>query len=134
MYKLLSLVFLLAPLSLLAQKKDKAVIKAASTITAADMQRHLYIIAGAEMEGRDTPSPGLEKAATYIENHFRSLGLIAGNKDSYRQYYPLYKDSMTQAALEINGTALKMGEHFAPLTTNYSAGMRFSEVVFAGFG
>lgn len=134
MYKLLSLLFLLAPLSLLAQKKDKAVIKAASTITAADMQRHLYIIAGAEMEGRDTPSPGLEKAATYIENHFSSLGLVAGNNGSYRQYYPLYKDSMTAASIEINGNALKMGEQFAPFPTNYSASMRFAEVVFAGFG
>ena len=34
------------------------------------MKKHLYIIAGQEMEGRDTPSPGLEKAADYIEESF----------------------------------------------------------------
>lgn len=134
MKKLFALLVLLGPIWVMGQKKDKAVVKAASTITAADMQRHLYIIAGAEMEGRDTPSPGLEKAATYIENHFKSLGLLPGNNGSYRQYYPLYKDSMIQASVEINGAALKLGDQFQPFTSNYNAGMRFSEVVFAGFG
>ncbi len=70
------------------QKKNSPPYFAAS-ITADDMKRHLYIIAGPEMEGRDTPSPGLEKAADYIEDHFKSLGLLPGNKDSYRQTYPL---------------------------------------------
>ena len=134
MKKLFALLVLLGPIWVMGQKKDKAVVKAASTITAADMQRHLFTLASAEMEGRDTPSPGLEKAATYIENHFKSLGLLPGNNGSYRQYYPLYKDSMTQASVEINGSALKLGDHFQPFTSNYNAGMRFSEVVFAGFG
>ena len=134
MKKLFALLVLLGPIWVMGQKKDKAVVKAASTITAADMQRHLFTLASAEMEGRDTPSPGLEKAATYIENHFKSLGLLPGNNGSYRQYYPLYKDSMTQASVEINGAALKLGDHFQPFTSNYNAGMRFSEVVFAGFG
>ena len=125
---------LLSPVVLLAQKKDKAALQAAATITAQDMQKHLYTLAGPEMEGRDTPSPGLDKAAGYIENHFRQLGLLPGNKGSYRQYYPLYKDSMTSASLEINGTAYTLNEDFQPLPGNYSASMRFSEIVFAGFG
>ena len=86
------------------------------------------------MEGRDTPSPGLEKAANYIEEHFKSLGLLPGNKDSYRQYYPLYKDSMLGAAMKINGTTLELNKDFQPQTNNYAAEMRFSEVVFAGYG
>jgi hypothetical protein len=109
-------------------------MQAAATITASDMQKHLYTIAGPEMEGRDTPSPGLEKAAVYIENHFRQLGLLPGNNGSYRQYYPLYKDSMTAASLEINGTSYVLNEDFQPLPGNYSASMRFSDIVFAGFG
>jgi len=125
---------LLSPIIVFAQKKDKAAMQAAATITASDMQKHLYTIAGPEMEGRDTPSPGLEKAAVYIENHFRQLGLLPGNNGSYRQYYPLYKDSMTAASLEINGTSYVLNEDFQPLPGNYSASMRFSDIVFAGFG
>jgi hypothetical protein len=125
---------LLSPVFLFAQKKDKPLMQAAATITAQDMQKHLYTLAGPEMEGRDTPSPGLEKAAGYIENHFRQLGLLPGNNGSYRQYYSLYKDSMTSASLEINGTAYALNEDFQPLPGNYSASMRFSDIVFAGFG
>ena len=94
-----------------AQKKNSPPYFAAS-ITVGDMKRHLYIIAGPGMEGRDTPSPGLEKAASYIEDHFKSLGLLPGNKDSYRQMYPLYKDSMTSTHLNINGTAFELNKDF----------------------
>ena len=117
-----------------AQKKNTPPYFAAS-ISADDMKRHLYIIAGPEMEGRDTPSPGLEKAANYIESHFKSLGLLPGNKDSYRQVYPIFKDSMTGTSLGINGEYFEMNKDFQPyVTVNYSAEMRFSEVAFAGYG
>lgn len=124
----------IAPLLANAQKKDKNAIKAAATITVEDLKKHLYIIASKEMEGRETPSPGLEKAADYIESQFRTLGLTPGNNGSFRQYYPLYKDSMLSSSLKINGTALELNKDFQPQTSNYAASMRFSEVVFAGYG
>ncbi|MCH5690671.1 hypothetical protein LWM68_44465 [Niabella sp. W65] len=43
------------------------------------------------MEGRDTPSPGLEKAANYIETQFKAFGVQPGNKGSYRQFFDLEK-------------------------------------------
>lgn len=129
-----ALLFLTLPLFALAQKKDKAAMKAAASITAEDMKKHLYIIASKEMEGRDTPSPGLEKAADYIEAHFKSLGLLPGNKDSYRQYYPLYKDSLIGSTLKVNGTAFELNKDYQPQPNNYAADMRFSEAVFAGYG
>ena len=132
--KLLAFFIFFAPLFSAAQKKDKNAGKAASSITATDMKKHLYIIASKEMEGRDTPSPGLEKAATYIEEHFKSLGLLPGNKDSYRQYYPLYRDSMLSTSVSINGVELELNKDFQPQTNNYTATMRFSELVFAGYG
>lgn len=134
MKRIFVLLTLLTSISLLAQKKDKAAVNAAASITAADMQRHLYIIASAEFEGRDTPSPGQEKAANYIENHFKSLGLTPGNQGSYRQYYPLFRDSTTKAAITCNGKSLKIGDEFLPMASNYSAQMRFSEFTFAGYG
>ena len=103
--------FVLLPLLSVAQKKDKNVLKAAATITVEDMKRHLYTIASKEMEGRDTPSPGLEKAASYIEQHFKSLGLKPGNNGSYRQTYPLYKDSMLGSSMKINGSMLIFNSH-----------------------
>src|SRR5262245_4444053 len=128
MTKRLTLVLLLAfPAMLNAQKKDKDAGKAAVTITVDDLKKHLYTIAGKEMEGRNTPSPGLEKAASYIEQHFRSLGLMPGNNGSYRQQYPLYKDSMTGSSVKLNGIALELNKEYQPQTNNYAAEMRFSE-------
>jgi hypothetical protein len=133
MKKLLLLSGILLSVLTYAQKKNTPPFFAA-TISAEDLKKHLYIIAGKEMEGRDTPSPGLEKAADYIENHFKSLGLLPGNGDGYRQRYPLYRDSMTSTSLKVNGKSFELNHHFQPQTSNYSAEMLFAEVVFAGYG
>jgi hypothetical protein len=134
MRNLLTPLFLFICVCAAAQKKTNPT-SFAKSITADDMKRHLYIIAGAEMEGRDTPSPGLEKAADYIENHFKSLGLLPGNNGSYRQQYPLYKDSMISSSLKVNGNAFELSKDFQPNTNiNHTAEFRFSEVVFAGYG
>ena len=132
--KIIACLFIALPLLSAAQKKDKSAAAAAASITAADMKKHLYIIASKEMEGRDTPSPGLEKAANYIEEHFKSLGLLPGNKGSFRQQYPLYKDSALTSSVKVNGTSFEVFKDFQPASTNFSAEMRFSEIVFAGYG
>ena len=69
----------------------------ANSITAEDLKKHLYIVAGKEFEGRETGTEGQRKAAAYIQNHFQSLSLLPGNKDSYQLYYPLFQDSLVQA-------------------------------------
>ncbi|MEO7984014.1 MAG: M28 family peptidase [Bacteroidota bacterium] len=132
--KIIVCLLLSMPLLGIAQKKDKSASKAAASITVEDMKKHLYIIASKEMEGRETPSAGLDRAAGYIENHFKSLGLVPGNNGSYLQTYPLYKDSMLGASMKINGTTLELNSDFQPQANNYAAEMRFSEVVFAGYG
>jgi Zn-dependent M28 family amino/carboxypeptidase len=132
--RIAALILLCSPLLVAAQKKDKNAMKAAATITVEDMKKHLYIIAGKEMEGRNTPSPGLDKAAAYIESQFKAFGLAPGNNGSYLQQYPLYRDSTLGATLKINGTAFELNKDFQPQAGNYAAEMRFSEIVFAGYG
>lgn len=134
MRKIVLPVFLGLTLFASAQKKNSPASFAAS-ITADDMKRHLYIIASPEMEGRDTPSPGLEKAADYIENHFKSLGLLPGNNGSYRQRFPLYKDSLTSTSFKVNGNAFELSKDFQPnMNMNHTAELKFSEIAFVGFG
>ncbi|TBR19018.1 MAG: M28 family peptidase [Chitinophagaceae bacterium] len=116
-----------------AQKKNSVQEKFAGAITAADLKKHLYTVASAEMEGRDTPSPGLEKAATYIEEHFKSIGLKPGNGDSYRQYYPIYQDLVTVSAVAVNGVTFEQNKDFQA-GNNYTSTLAFSEILFAGYG
>ncbi len=131
-----SIIFFIAslPLFAIAQKSAKDAKKISKTIKTEDLKKRLYTIASKEMEGRDTPSPGLEKAATYIEGQFRAMGLAPGNNGSYQQRYPLYRDSMVSSSLKINGQALTMNTDFQPVATGGSGQKQFSEIVFVGYG
>src|SRR6185503_15569417 len=117
-----------------AQKKDKTKEKFGNTISAADLKKHLYIVASKENGGRDTPSPGLENAASYIEQHFSSLGLKPGNGDSYRMFYPLYRDSVLSSSVKVNGKSYELNADYQNGNGNYSSEIPFSEAVFAGYG
>jgi hypothetical protein len=61
---------------------------AAETITAHDLRGKIEILAHDSMMGRDTPSPGLERAAAYVVGEFRRLGLQpAGELGTYVQRF-----------------------------------------------
>ena len=135
MKKILMFILISFPVLLFAQKKNKTAEKYANTISATDLKERLYIVASEENAGRDTPSPGLEKAAAYIETSFQSFGLQPGNGTGYRLSYPLYRDSMISTGMKINGKEYELNKDFQPQSSiNYSASMAFSEAVFVGYG
>ena len=131
MKQLLAIVLCLSTLYSFAQKTAKPDAYA-KTIKAEDLKKHLYIVASREMGGRETGTVGEKRAAAYIENEFMRIGLQPGNNGSYRMNYPLYQDSLTGASMEVNGKAFQMDRDFNPVLSNYSATLRFSEVVFIG--
>ena len=106
----------------------------AKTITAEDLKKHLFIVASADFEGRETATEGQRKAAAYIENQFRSLGLKPGNGDSYQLQYPVYQDSLEGASLSVNDKAFSFNQDFFVPVSDYTSEMGAGEVVFAGFG
>lgn len=57
------------------QKKSNVAAKVQATIDSVTVRKHLYTLASDEMEGRGTGTPGIEKAAVYIENEFKRIGL-----------------------------------------------------------
>ncbi|MES1226661.1 MAG: M28 family peptidase, partial [Bacteroidota bacterium] len=78
---------------------------------------------------------GQRKAAAYIENHFRSLGLLPRNNGSYQMYYPVFRDSLTDASIQINDRQFNVNEDFAvSIGSDYSATLFGSEIVYAGYG
>jgi hypothetical protein len=125
--------FVFSTLSTFAQKATKPDAYA-KTITADDLKKHLYIVAGPEMEGRETATPGQKRAAAYIESQFRSLGLQPGNNGSYQLFYDVFQDSLTNATLEVNGQPFQLDKDFNPNLGNYPATLKFSEITFIGSG
>lgn len=57
-------------------------------ITAAELKAHVSFLASDALEGRDTPSTGLDVAAEYIASEFRRAGLEAAGDDGYFQTAP----------------------------------------------
>lgn len=110
--------------------------KYATTITAADLRKHLTIIAGDEFEGRETGTEGQRKAAAYIENQFGALNLKKPDAlKSYQQLYPLYQDSVLETSLSVNGIAGIYGkDFFIPIQGNENRRFKASELVFTGYG
>jgi hypothetical protein len=131
MKKILVLVLTLSTLHGFAQKTAKP-DGYAKIISPADLKKRLYIVAGADMQGRETATEGQRKAAAYIESEFKSLGLQPGNKDNYQQFYNIYQDSLVDAKLEVNGQGYQLDKDFNVSGNNIPATMRFSEVVFVG--
>jgi hypothetical protein len=135
MKRLLPILALLICAGSFAQVKEKKIRKYAATIKAKELKQKLSVIASAEMEGRETATEGQRKAAAYIENKFREIGLKPRNGDNYQLHYDLFVDSLTAYSLSLNGTALQPNKDYS-VSVNSSANgaWNISEIYFAGAG
>jgi peptidase M28-like protein len=107
----------------------------AKIIAPADLKKHLYAVAGKEMEGRETATPGQKKAAAYIEDQFKTLGLSPGNNGNYQLPYSVYQDSLLSTSISVNGKTFDLDKDFSVSVAQCNnATYRFGEVVFVGNG
>ena len=129
--KLYSLVILLSlsfalPATFAQRKNAKPKATSAATTTAArgvdtisatQMKNYLSFIASDEMEGRDTPSRGLDTTAKFIAMNLERWGFKpAGDDGSFFQKITLRRDFLDGAhsSAEINGQKFTYGEDFLP--------------------
>jgi Zn-dependent M28 family amino/carboxypeptidase len=65
-----------------------SVLKKEIVIDSNMVRKHLYTLAADDMEGRKSGTAGIEKAAVYIENEFKKIGLSTfGDLENYRQTF-----------------------------------------------
>lgn len=135
MKKLLFFICLVATIGQTFAQTD-ASAKYAALITVNDLNKHLSIIAGAEMEGRETGTEGQRKAAAYIEAQFKTLGLKpVESLKGYQQFYPLYQDSLKNAGLTVAGKPAEYGKDFiVQLNNNETGKFKGNKIIFAGYG
>jgi len=111
---------------------------AAATITEPRTRSHVEFLASDLLEGRSTPSRGLDIAASYIAAHFARLGLTPGGDDgSFFQGFPLLSErklaTQRLALAGPQGKALRPDVDFTPLPMSGS-GKVSGALVFAGYG
>lgn len=122
---------------LVAAHPSPVVLKArgVETIAAAKLKTYLSYIASDEMEGRDTPSRGLDATAKFIAmNLGRWRFKPMGGDGTFFQTITLRRDVLeaTQSLAKINGQDFKMGEDF--LSLNAVPATLSGPFVFAGSG
>ncbi len=103
-------------------------------VTAQQMKDYLTFIASDELEGRDTPSRGLDIAALYIASHLSRWGIKpAGDNGTYFQKIPLRQSKVNAAdtKLDLNGKPFLYGEDFL---SGYTSGNISGNLVYAGNG
>lgn len=107
---------------------------AAEGITAAQLRDYLYFVASDEMEGRDTPSRGLNITAKFIATLLARWGVKpAGDDGTYFQKIAMDRAKIDTAGThaEINGQAFKYGEDFLAIPRSGSAS---GALVYVGHG
>jgi hypothetical protein len=106
----------------------------AEMITAAQLRDFLTFIAADELEGRDTPSRGLDIAAKFIAYHLARWGFKpAGDNGTFFQQFVLRRGQLdaTQTKLELNGQSYKLSEDFI---ARPQAGAAKGALVYVGHG
>jgi Peptidase family M28 len=100
--------------SLVVSQSPASIRRAVNSITAEDIHRRIAMLADDSTRGRDTPSPELEKVATWIAAEFRRFGLRPGARDgSYLQRYTIRRQQIDTAHTAITvlrgETAVRVG-------------------------
>ncbi len=98
---------------------------------------YIAYLASDALEGRDTSTPGYEKAANWVAEKFQAWGLQpAGDNGTYFQTFPFsyVKDEFDFPQLTIGKRAFYFEDRDFNIIRNSGGGKIQGEVVFAGFG
>ncbi|WP_162054382.1 M20/M25/M40 family metallo-hydrolase [Pontibacter pamirensis] len=83
-------------------------------ITQAETTRIVGTLSADDMQGRASFTPGIEKAADFIQNEFQRIGLkpLPGESD-FKQTFTMYRVSPKEVEVKLNGKAVKPEQVFA---------------------
>ncbi|HEX3101556.1 MAG TPA: M28 family peptidase [Pyrinomonadaceae bacterium] len=110
--------------------------KFAEGVTAEQLKQYLYFVASDEMEGRDTPSRGLDTTAKFIAFNLTKWGFKpAGDDGTFFQKIALHRDAIDPTASfgEIGGQRFAYGDDVVR-AAGANAGTISGQIVYAGDG
>jgi hypothetical protein len=110
--------------------------KIAEGVTAEQLKDYLYFVASDEMEGRDTPSRGLDTTAKFIALNLERWGFKpAGDNGTFFQKISLHRDIVDSSAtfVEVGGQRFAYGEDLVRVT-GPTTGSVSGPIVFVGNG
>ncbi len=127
-------------IGLLAQTPSSAEIKlkeVAEGITSQELKAHLSYLASDELEGRETGTPGNDKAAQYIADQFKSFGIPAVKQlGNYFQPVAFTWTSWEDISIKINDSNYRHLWDFVSFPAESSSLPLFEtkKILFLGYG
>ncbi len=105
-------------------------------IKASTMEKHLKILASDEMEGRETGTPGQQKAAAYLAKELASLGFEPPIENSYYQNIAFAYSRWNELTMDVNNNKYRyMWDFYAfPSSNVHQPEINSNEVLFLGYG
>jgi hypothetical protein len=90
-------------------------------ISPEDVTRIIKTLSADDMQGRATFTPGIEKAAKFIEGEYTKAGLkpLKGNT-GYRQNFTMVRSTPVKTSLSINGKSIAADSVFATGNTSFT--------------
>jgi len=112
--------------------------KGLSQITSEYLKKQINFLASDSLKGRNTPSPELDIAASYIANEFSKLGIKKVN-GSYFQEVPLFTKNLDVDGCGLtisrgsNSVSFKLKTDYTPFENTADAEVS-GNIIFAGYG
>ncbi|AYL97700.1 M20/M25/M40 family metallo-hydrolase [Mucilaginibacter celer] len=103
-------------------------------IKQADVARIIKTLSADDMQGRATFTPGIEKAAQFIEKEYKKAGLkpMAGNT-GYRQNFTMVRSTPGKLTVSIDGKAIAADSAFVSAAESFSwAGDKDVQIITVG--
>jgi hypothetical protein len=89
------------------------------SITPAELRAHVSFLAADALEGRDTPSKGLDVAAEYIASEFRRAGLEPAGDDGYFQTASFKGAKVRNVAAILRGSDSRLNNTWLLVSAHY---------------
>lgn len=134
MKQLLSFFFLVPAFYGCIMAQDPVQLKYAAEISPETAKAHLSILASEAFEGRGTGEPGGEKAAAYIAEEFKKLGLAGPVNGSHFQPVNLIRTRFDVQDFTIDGQSFANGKDFYFVGSGPKTEINAKEIVFIGYG
>lgn len=115
-------------------QQDSIALKYAATITQADLSKHLHIIASDEYGGRETGKESLIKAATYISNFYKQIGIPPIKNIAYYQTYKVGLQKALGVSITHHTKDYDQHKDFFNFPAYYKNEQINAEIVFVGYG
>ena len=108
--------------------------KSKEKITKEKLKQHISVLAADSLEGREVGEPGETKAANYISNYFKNIGIPTYKDSTYYQEIPLQKRETKNANIKIQKTEYAFKEDFYTYPNFGDTDIDSEDILFLGYG